>query len=137
MAHALNTLPALKQHRITLLTSNKAAALTLKNPRQQSGQEHICQVYKLTRRLRRNGNQINILWVPASEYNKLLGLAKEQARAATQEDATPQAEVSRMKSTTLNIVRSQAATSKGLPENVGRRQTSGCSTPRKPYPAAV
>ena len=120
MAHALSTLPALKRYRVTLLTSNKAAALTLKNPRQQSGQEHVCQIYKLIRRLRRNGNRINILWVPASEDNKLLGLAKEQARAATQEDATPQAEVPRMKSTTLNIARSQAATSKGLPENVGR-----------------
>jgi hypothetical protein len=120
MAHALNSLPGLKQYRITLLTSNKAAALTLRNPRQQSGQEHICQVYKLIRRLRRHGNQINILWVPASEDNQLLGLAKEQARAATHEDATPQAQVPRMKSTTLNIARSQAATNKGLPENVGR-----------------
>lgn len=120
MAHALHTLPGLKQYRITLLTSNKAAALTLRNPRQQSGQEHICQVYKLIRRLRRHGNQVNILWVPASEDNQLLGLAKEQARAAAHEDATPQAQVSRKKSTTLNIARSQAAASKGLPENVGK-----------------
>ena len=126
MAHALNTLPGLKQYRITLLTSNKAAALTLKHPRQHSGQEHICQICKLIRRLRRHGNQINILWVPVIGDNQLLGLAKEQARAATHEDATPQAQdatpqakVSRIKSTTLNIVRSQAAASKGLPENVG------------------
>jgi hypothetical protein len=34
MANALGTLPVLKQYRITLLTSNKAAALTLRNPRQ-------------------------------------------------------------------------------------------------------
>ena len=120
MAHALNTLPGLKQHRITLLTSNKAAALTLRNPRQLSGQEYIRQVYKLIRRLRRHGNRINILWVPASEDNQLLGLAKEQARAATQEDASPQARVPRMKSTTLNLARSQATTNKDLPENVGR-----------------
>ena len=32
MAHALNTLPGLKQYRITLLTSNKAVALMLRNP---------------------------------------------------------------------------------------------------------
>ena len=103
-----------------LLTSNKAAALTMRNPRQQSGQEFVCQTYKLMRRLRRNGNHINILWVPTSEDNKLLGLAKEQARAATQEDATPQERVPRMKSTTLNIARSQAVPSNDLPENVGR-----------------
>ena len=120
MAYALNTLRGLKRCRVTLLTSNKAAALTLRNPRQQSGQEHICQTYKLIKRLRKHENRINICWVPTREYNQLLGLAKEQARTATQEDATPQAQIPRMKSTTLNIARSQAATSHGLPENVGR-----------------
>ncbi|KAI3056503.1 hypothetical protein CBS147353_11186 [Aspergillus niger] len=63
---------------------------------------------------------IKILWAPISEDNKLLGLAKEQARAATHEDAIPQAQISRMKSTTLNLARSQAATTKALPEDVGR-----------------
>jgi hypothetical protein len=120
MANALGTPPVLKQYRITLLTSNKAATLTLRNPRQQSGQEHICQIYKLIKRLRRNGNLITILWVPTSEDNKLLGLAKEQARAATQEDATPYTELPRMKSTALNMARSQVGTSEGLPEKVGK-----------------
>ncbi|KAI2930361.1 hypothetical protein CBS147321_10549 [Aspergillus niger] len=97
-----------------------AAALTIQNPRQQSGQEFVCQTYKLMNRLRRKGNHIRILWVPTSEDNKLLGLAKEQARTATHEDAIPQAQVSRMKSTTLNLARSQAVTTKALPEDVGR-----------------
>lgn len=35
------------------------------------------------------GLGINIRWVPLSEDNQLLGLAKEQARAATPEDAHP------------------------------------------------
>ncbi|CRG92890.1 hypothetical protein PISL3812_09965 [Talaromyces islandicus] len=120
MAHALSKLYGLKRYRITLLTSNKAAALTLRNPRQQSGQEHVCQIYKSIKRLRRNGNQITICWIPTSEDNKLLGLAKEQARAATREDATPYTELPRMKSTTLNIARSQVGTSKALPETVGK-----------------
>ncbi|KAJ5117316.1 hypothetical protein N7448_010948 [Penicillium atrosanguineum] len=59
--------------------------------------------------LRRHENRMDIRWVPTSEHNQLLGLAKEQARAATQEDTAPQ-----------NIARSEAVTSKGLPENVGR-----------------
>ena len=42
MARALNIVVGLKDYRITLLTSNKAAALTLRNPRQQSGQEFVC-----------------------------------------------------------------------------------------------
>ncbi|KAJ6093610.1 hypothetical protein N7486_008899 [Penicillium sp. IBT 16267x] len=93
MAHTLNMLVGLKDYRITLLTSNKAAALTIRNPRQQSGQEFVCQTYKLMKRLRRNGNHVNILWVPTSKDNKLLGLAKEQARNATQKDAAPQESV--------------------------------------------
>ncbi|KAJ5085332.1 hypothetical protein N7532_010103 [Penicillium argentinense] len=120
MAHALNMVVGLKDYRITLLTSNKAAALTLRNPRQQSGQEFVCQLYKLMRKLRRNGNQINIRWISTSEDNKLRGLAKEQARAATQEDALPQERVPRMKSTTLNIARSQAVPSNDLPVDIGR-----------------
>lgn len=89
MAHALSMVVGLKEYRITLLTSNKAAALTLRNPRQQSGQEFVCQLYKLMRKLRRNGSQISLRWISASEDNKLRVLAKEQARAATQEDALP------------------------------------------------
>ncbi|KAJ6114152.1 hypothetical protein N7512_007597 [Penicillium capsulatum] len=110
----------LKGYQVTLLTSNKAAALTLKNPRQQSGQGFVCQIYKLMRRLRRNGNQISVRWIPTSEDNKLLELAKEQARAATQEDAIPQGQVPRMKWTTLNIARFQAVPCSELPANIGR-----------------
>ncbi|KAJ5956316.1 reverse transcriptase [Penicillium viridicatum] len=40
IAHALSTLPGHKQYRISLLTSNKAVAPTLRNPRQRSDQEH-------------------------------------------------------------------------------------------------
>ena len=60
MAHTLKTFAAVKDFRITLITSNKAAALTLTNPRQQSGQEFVCQIYKLMRRLQKHGNQISV-----------------------------------------------------------------------------
>jgi hypothetical protein len=46
-------------------------------------------MYKLINRLQRKGNYIKILWIPASKDNTLLGLAKEQARAVTNEDAIP------------------------------------------------
>ncbi|KAJ5865435.1 uncharacterized protein N7529_007351 [Penicillium soppii] len=67
IAHVLKMIVGIKDYRITLLTSNKAAVLTLRNPRRPSGQEFI----------------------PTTDDNKLLGLAKEQARTATQEDALP------------------------------------------------
>lgn len=120
LAHALKMVAGLKNYSITLLTSNKAAALTLRNPRQQSGQEFVYQLYRSMRKLRRNGNQINVRWISTSEENKLRGLAKDQARFATQEDALPQERVPRMKSTTLNIARSQAVPCGEIPENIGR-----------------
>ncbi|KAJ5730151.1 uncharacterized protein N7483_004659 [Penicillium malachiteum] len=120
MAHALNMQVALKNYRITLLASNKAATLTVRNPRQQSGQDFVGQMYKSMRRMQRNGNRIDITWVPTSEKNELLGRAKGQARIATHEDALIQVRVPRMKSTTLNLARSQVNTGKSLPENVGK-----------------
>ncbi|KAJ5593445.1 hypothetical protein N7537_010349 [Penicillium hordei] len=120
MAHVLSTVPGLKDYRITLLTSNKAAVLTLRNPRQQSGQEFVCRIYKLIKRLQRNRNHVQFRWVSASEDNKMLGLAKVQARAATQEDALLQESAPRMKSTTLNLARSQAVPRNTLPVDVGK-----------------
>jgi ribonuclease HI len=120
MAHALNMVVGVKDYRIGLLTSNKAAALTLRNPRQQSVQEFVYQLYKLMRKLRSNGNQINVRWISTSEDNKLRSLAKEQARAATQGDAVLQKQAPRMKSTTLYIARSQAVPNNDLPANIVR-----------------
>lgn len=54
MAHALGTLAGLKDYTITLLTSNKAAVLTLRNPRQQSGQEFVCRIDKLIEKPAKN-----------------------------------------------------------------------------------
>ena len=118
--HALGLLLRRNLGRIVLLTRNKAAMLTLRNPQQQSGQEYVCKIYKSIRALQKKGNRIIILWLPISEDNELLGLAKEQARTVTQRDATPQIQLPRMKSTTLNIARSKLGTSGGLPEKVGK-----------------
>ena len=46
MAHALNTLPNVSHRRIALLTTNKAVALSLRNPQQQSSQVYIRSIYK-------------------------------------------------------------------------------------------
>ena len=120
MAHVLSTATGLKDYKITLLTVNKAAVLTLRNPRQQSGQDFVCRMHKLIKRLQRNGNHVQFRWVSASEEKKLLGLAKEQARASTQEYALLQERAPRMKSTTLNLARSQAVTRNTLPADIGK-----------------
>ncbi len=116
---ALSTLPMLRFSSIVLSTSNKASVLALRRPRQQSGQQHIRSIYESIRALRRSGNIVTIQWLPASDEDKLLKVAKEKARDATQQGATPQTRMPRMRSTTLNVARSNGRTSGHLPENVG------------------
>jgi hypothetical protein len=120
MARALSSLPKLRFRSIAVLTSNKAAVLTLRQPRQQTGQEHVRHIYESIRILRKNGNVMAIMWTPASEENKLLKLAKEKAREATQQGATPQTQTPRVQSTTLNVARSKLGASRSLPEKVGK-----------------
>ena len=120
IANALNTLPKLRFRRIVLITRNKAAVLTLRKPRQQSGQGHISRIYKYVKALKRDGNIITMVWLPSSEENELMKLAKEKAKAATRQGATAQIQVPRMRSTTLNIARAKHFTTRKLPENIGK-----------------
>ncbi len=62
---------------------------------------------------------MKILWLPASEGNELLKLAKEKAKMATQQGATPQTQIPSTRSTTLSIARSKRGNTKCLPEKVG------------------
>jgi hypothetical protein len=59
-------------------------------------------------------------WLPSGKESELLTLAKEKAKAATQQGASPQAQLTKMKSTTLRIARSIRNTIRFLPENVGK-----------------
>ncbi|OHE90225.1 zinc knuckle [Colletotrichum orchidophilum] len=121
MAYALRRpLRGVKDKRIRVLTSNKGAVLSLKHPRQQSGQAYMRSVYDSVEELRKDDNDITIQWVAASEEDELLGKAKAQAREATKDDATPQAQFPMMKSTTLNVARSKVSQGRALPEKVGR-----------------
>jgi hypothetical protein len=119
MDRALGTLPALRSSRIELSTRNKAAVLTLRQPRQQSGQQHICHIYESIRALRGNGNTITIRWLPVREENKLLEIAKGKAKEATQQGATPQTQTPRARSTTLNVAWSKRSPTNHLPDKVG------------------
>ena len=68
----------------------------------------------------RNGNRVVFMWTPRSKEDKLLKLAKEKARQATQQGATPQVQTSRMRSTSLKLARSRLEIGKSLPEKVGK-----------------
>ena len=75
---------------------------------------------------------ILIMWTPSSDENELLKLAKEKAREATQQGATPQIQTPRVQSTTLNVARSKLGTSRCLPEKVGKHSKRvDAALPRK------
>lgn len=114
MAYALRHLPDLRYRSVALLTSNKAAVLTIRNPRQQSGQEYVGCIYDSIDTLKVNGNSVTVIWIPTSAEHKLLKTAKEEARDATRDGAIPVLKFPRMRSTTLNIARLSQCTSKHL-----------------------
>ena len=120
MAYALRALPKLKLCNIALLSSNKAAVLTLGKPRQQSGQIYVSHIYESVRALWRKGNIIKTLWLPTSEEHELLKRAKDKAREATQEGSIPQTQIFSMRSTTLSRARRKRGTGGCLPEKVGK-----------------
>ncbi|KAF3346524.1 hypothetical protein VdG2_05329 [Verticillium dahliae VDG2] len=119
-AYALRFLPRVREQRVMLLTSNKAAVLTLRNPRQKSGQEYVGCIYEDVDRLRADGNTITAVWQPSSLEDDLLKRAKGEARKASREGATPEKRFPKMRSTTLNAARLKLRVERRLPDNVGK-----------------
>jgi hypothetical protein len=120
IAEALYALPPwTKQRIIVVVTNNKAAALTLRRPRQQSGQVNVMQVYKALKRLRKHGNILKVVWKPMKEDFPLAKMAKMAARKSTEQDSYPEKRIFRAKSTTLNLARKGQGNSLPLPEGVG------------------
>ena len=120
MAHAFGHLPRRKYHSITLLTRNKAAVLTLRNPRKQSGQEHIGSIYKSIAKLKVKCDKITVVWLPSGENDELWAYAKEKAKEATRQGKEPQTPVPRVRSTTLSVARAKRGTTSKLPDKVGK-----------------
>jgi ribonuclease HI len=119
MAEALGKLPKLRFRNIALTTRNKAAVLSLRRPRQQSGQRYISQIYRAIRTLKRDGNTVSFLWLPSSEQCEFATLAKQKAKKSTRTRASPQMQLPRMRSTTLNIAR-KMVTIATVPEKTGK-----------------
>lgn len=100
---------------IVILTSNKAAALAVHHPQQQSGQEYIRCIYDSVDSLRARRNNVTIQWVPSSDENELLLKAKGEAKEMTKQGAAPEKQFPAIRSTTLNIARSKVLYPSQLP----------------------
>ena len=60
--------PDLQGRQITIFSSNQAALLALSQPKQQSGQISIAQIYNIARTLRQRSNCVFIAWVLQGEF---------------------------------------------------------------------
>jgi ribonuclease HI len=121
IAMAIRCLPLfLVGRQITIFTSSQSALLAISQPRNQSGQISIGQIYDAARTLRKRGNRVFISWVPAQAEFELGKKAKAAARQATERGRAPQRQLYRAKSTTMNTARATQKEKKTLPEGVGR-----------------
>jgi ribonuclease HI len=121
IAMAMRCLPLfLAERQITIFTSSWSALLAVSQPRNQSGQTAIGQIYDAVRTLRKRGNRVLMSWVPAQGEFELSKKAKAAARQATEQGRLPQIQPYRAKSTTVNTARARQREKKTLPEGVGR-----------------
>ena len=120
MADMLHSLPKLRCRNILLCTRNRAAVLTLKKPRQQSGQRHTHQAYQAISRLRREGNSVIIAWLPTHKEDELMDRAKKEAKTTTRLGAEPRTQMPGAKSTKLNLAWAKRSAQTSLPERVGQ-----------------
>jgi ribonuclease HI len=120
VGQALISLREIRYRKIIFATRNKAAVLALKHPRQQSGQQYISQAYDAISTLRKAGNTISVVWIPAGTQNELWNIAKAKAKEATRQKATPQTQEPAMRPTTFRSAFAKRASPATLPDKVGK-----------------
>ncbi|EXK25874.1 hypothetical protein FOMG_17526 [Fusarium oxysporum f. sp. melonis 26406] len=106
----------MKYRVIVIVTSNKSAAQAIGNPRQQSGQGHIREIYDAIEKLRGDGNRVNLTWLPRDRELKIQKTAKMSARYATEPYMTPRRGTIKAKTTILNRTRADLRMQRKLPD---------------------
>ena len=81
-------LPSVRYRCITIITRSQSALAAIRQPRQQSGQGIITQIYESANLLKQRGNSINLRWAPAESNFSLGSKAKAVAKRATEEART-------------------------------------------------
>jgi hypothetical protein len=119
VAATLRHLPTFGGQMVVLFTSNQAVAQVLKQPHQQSRREYVICIYDCIKTMRDNGNTIRVVWIPATEENDLLKLAKSEARNATQQGSFQSRQFPPAQSTLLGIARAKGHKTISLPDKVG------------------
>ncbi|KAJ0135052.1 Uncharacterized protein HZ326_21896 [Fusarium oxysporum f. sp. albedinis] len=120
IAHDLGCLPEVKYRVIVILTSNKSAAQAKGNPRQQSGQGYIKEIYGAVETLRASENGVNFIGLSRNSELKIQKAAKISARHSTEPYVTPERGTVKVKTTILDRTRAYLRSERKLPDRVGR-----------------
>lgn len=125
IAMALESMPPSVRHRcIIIITRNQSALAAIRQPRQQSGQGIITQIYKSANLLKQRGNSIVFRWAPAESNFALGSEAKAAAQRATKEVRTPDSQLYPAKSTTVKLAMTKQRRGRTLPQGVGKFSTA-------------
>jgi ribonuclease HI len=121
IAMALKSMPPRISHRhITIVTRNQSAIAAIRQPRQQSGQGLIMQIYESAKLLKQRGNSIDFRWAPAESNFSLGPEAKAAAQRATKEIRTLDSRLQQAKSTTIKLAMNKQQGGRLLPQGVGK-----------------
>ncbi|KAJ3924134.1 MAG: hypothetical protein NXY57DRAFT_858177, partial [Lentinula lateritia] len=123
MARAFRHVPVKLPHRnVVIVSSNRAAVQVVGQPRQQSGQRAIQEVYRLARLPRLQDVPVSVLWVPAGHEGFRPGaVAKEAAREATEEGCVRERASYQARATRTRLLLGQQQQQRpGIPIGVGR-----------------
>jgi ribonuclease HI len=115
--------PDLIERQIAIFSNNQGALLATNQPKHQSGQTSIKEIYEAVSTLRKRGNSIRTIWIPSQENLELSKKAKEAAQQATEPGRTPQKQCYQAKSTTIskrNAERNAEKAIRTLPDTVGK-----------------
>ncbi|EED11748.1 hypothetical protein TSTA_109270 [Talaromyces stipitatus ATCC 10500] len=112
--------PETCQRWISLLSSNRSALAANRQPRQQSGQETIQQIYKQIQSLQQRGNAVNAIWIPAHTDINLRQRAKAEARKSMDMKRIPEKQPFQAKSTALRLTLTEQQQEWILPADIGK-----------------
>ena len=108
------------QRCIFILSSNRSALSAISQPRQQSGQKSIQQIYKQAQNLQQQGNVVVTIWIPTHSDIAVKRQAKVEAQKATRIESQPDKQPYQAKSTAIRLALAERQHEWTLPENVGR-----------------
>ena len=105
---------------ITVVSRSLRALQAIHNPKRQSGQATIHEIYNTVGELRKQGNKVTLAWIPKSEELWLQDKAKNVAKGATKKDSEVEGAIVRTVSTTANLALAARKGKSRLPEGVGK-----------------